>query len=128
MSYDEGLAERIREMITLVVPPSGGLDPQSGPPQGGTMNLYTEKKMFGGLCFMVSGHMCCGIVGDTLMARVGPDQYEVCLDLPHVRKMDFTGRPMRGMLYVDPDGIAEDDALSEWLGRCLSFVHTLPAR
>jgi hypothetical protein len=87
-----------------------------------------EKNMFGGLCFMVSGNMCCGIIGDTLMAWVGPDQYASCLRIPHAREMDFTGKPLRGMIYVDPDGIAEDAGLKDWVGRCLSFVKSLPAK
>ena len=67
MAYDEGLAERIRERMAAV-------------PE------VIEKNMFGGLCFMVSGNMCCGIIGDTLMARVGPDQYASCLRIPHARE------------------------------------------
>ena len=109
MSYDEGLAERIWE--ELAEKPD-----------------VVEKKMFGGLCFMVSGHMCCGILGETLMARVGPDQYEACLQLPHAHEMDFTGKPMKGLLYVDPDGIAEDDELAGWINRCLLFVESLPRK
>ena len=109
MAYDEGLAERIREVLADEV----GL---------------TEKKMFGGLCMMVRGNMCCGIVDDILIARVGPDQYLHCLELPHVREMDFTGKPLKGMIYVDPEGIAEDEDLKAWVVRCLSFINTLPPK
>jgi hypothetical protein len=107
MAYDEGLAERIRELMA-------------------TVPEVSEKKMFGGLCFMVSGNMCCGIVDDTFMARVGPDQYDACLRILHAREMDFTGKPLRGMVYVDPEGIAADGDLKDWIGRCLNFTKTLP--
>lgn len=77
---------------------------------------------------MVSDHMCCGIVGDTLMARVGPERYQDCLKQQYVEKMDFTGKPMKGFVYVKPEGIAEDLALSGWVDKCLSFVQTLPKK
>ena len=75
---------------------------------------------------MVSGHMCCGIVDETLMARVGPEHYAQCLELPHAREMDFTGKPLKGLLYIDPDGIAEDFDLKAWVDRCLVFLQSLP--
>ena len=109
MAYDEGLAERLREVFAEV----------SG---------VTEKKMFGGLCMMVSGNMCCGIVDEMLMVRVGADQYTACLKLPHVRVMDFTGKPLKGLVYVDPAGLAEDNELEAWVGRCLRFMETLPPK
>ncbi len=109
MAYDEGLAERLRE----------ALHEHPG---------MIEKKMFGGLCFMLNGHMCCGIVKDTLMLRVGPEQYEDALAQPHARKMDFTGRAMKGMVYVDPAGFTEDEALKSWVQRGLDFVHSLPPK
>ena len=109
MAYDEGLAHRLRELF------------EEEP-------AVTEKKMFGGLCFLYAGNMCCGIVGDELMLRVGPDAYEACLALPHAREMDFTGRAMRGMLYVGVDGFAEDDELEAWVGHGLAFARSLPAK
>jgi len=109
VGYDEGLAERIREMLADVPD-------------------MTEKKMFGGMCVLVSGNMCCGIVDDSLMVRVGPDQYEACLKLQHAREMDFTGKPLKGMLYVDPEGVAEDEDLEAWIDRCMSFMQTLPPK
>lgn len=84
--------------------------------------------MFGGLCFMVSGHMCCGIVDDALMARVGPGHYKASLEEPHVREMDFTGRPMKGMIYVTPAGIADDSELRRWIDTCVGFVQSLPPK
>jgi TfoX/Sxy family transcriptional regulator of competence genes len=109
MAYDEGLAQRIREVV----------DEQQ---------TVTEKKMFGGLCFLASGNMCCGVVGDELMVRVGPDAYAECLDHPHAREMDFTGRAMRGMVYVSSDGIDEDEDLDAWVMRGLAFAESLPAK
>jgi hypothetical protein len=84
--------------------------------------------MFGGIAFMVAGRMACGLVGDTLMVRVGPGEYEALLDAPHVRPMDFTGRPMRGFLYVEPEGIDTPRALRTWIDRAVGFVETQPAR
>jgi len=109
MAYDEGLAQRIREQF---------LD----------RNDVEEKKMFGGLCFMVSNHMCCAIVKDILMARVGPDNYERCLAKKHAREMDFTGKAMKGMVYVAPEGIEDDLGLVEWLNTCVEFVESLPEK
>ena len=77
---------------------------------------------------MVSNHMCCGIIGNTLMARVGPENYEECLNQSDVRKMDFTGRAMKGMVYVDPEGIDTEEKLSYWIDICLDFIKTLPPK
>ena len=109
MAYDEGLAHRIRECFDA-------------------RDDVEEKKMFGGLCFMVRQHMCCGIVGDTLMGRVGPENYDLSLTKPYVSEMDFTGKAMKGMIYVAPEGIAEDNELSYWVNLCAEFVETLPAK
>lgn len=109
MAYDDGLAQRIREQL------------QDYP-------NVEEKKMFGGLCFMVSRHMCCGIVGDKLMARVGPGQYEEKLKKEHAATMDFTGKPMKGMLYVESEGVQSDKDLREWIDTCLNFIQTLPPK
>ena len=109
MAFDEGLAERVRTM----------LDEFEG---------VSERKMFGGLCFMCEGNMCVGIVGDELMVRVGSDGYEAALASPHAREMDFTGRSMRGMVYVDELGISEDDDLGGWIGRGVEFASSLPPK
>ena len=109
MAYDEGLAERLREHFQ-------------------ERTDVEVKKMFGGLCFMVSQHMCCGIVDDTLMARVGPQNYEESLKRPHASEMDFTGRAMKGMVYVAPPGIDSDTDLAQWVELCTSFVESLPPR
>ena len=109
MAYDEGLAQRVREHLA-------------------EDRRVTEKKMFGGLAFMVAGNMCCGIVGDELMVRVGPDAYEDALARPHARAMDFTGRAMKGMVYVGVDGVESDDDLAGWVDRGLAFAGSLPAK
>lgn len=109
MAYDELLANRIRNIFT------GRKD-------------VSERKMFGGLCIMIGGHMCCGIVGNVLMARVGPDHYENALKQPNVRLMDFTGKPMRGMIYVNPPGIKTDTQLQKWVTICEAFVFSLPPK
>jgi len=84
--------------------------------------------MFGGIAFMHAGNMCCGIVGDALMARVGPTAYADALNRPHAREMDFTGKAMRGFVYVDPPGFIEDSQLREWLDLCQAFTGSLPAK
>lgn len=109
MPYDEGLAQRLREAYSSIP-------------------IVDEKKMFGGLAFMVDGHMSCGIVRDTLMVRVGPDLYEGALAEPYAKKMDFTGRPMKGLVFVDPQGFESDEDLMNWVQRSLSFVTTLPPK
>ncbi|MEZ5312786.1 MAG: TfoX/Sxy family protein [Thermoanaerobaculia bacterium] len=109
MAVDEVLASRVRRIL------SRRLDVE-------------ERRMFGGLAFLVRGHMCCGVVADRLMLRVGPDAYEKLLKMPHVREMDFTGRPMRGMVYVEPPGLSPDAKLREWIGRGVDFVLSLPAK
>ncbi len=108
MAYSEKLADRVRDL----------LDTEDG---------VTERKMFGGLAFMVRGHMACGIVGDELMLRLGAESAQRALERPHVRPMDFTGKPMKGMVYVAPDGL-KGVALRSWVKRALEFVATLPPK
>ena len=82
----------------------------------------TSKKMFGGLCFLLEGKMFAGIVGEQLMARIGKANWESALARPHVSEMDFTGRSMKGYVYVAPEGISDDAALGEWLEMARAFV------
>lgn len=103
MSYDEKLAARIRRALA-------------------DRNDVVEKKMFGGLCFMVGGALCCGIIEEDLLVRVGPDQFEAALAHPHVRPMDFTGRPSKRAVFVAPSGLQTEAALVRWLERGLAFV------
>jgi hypothetical protein len=84
--------------------------------------------MFGGLAFMVNGHMCCGIVGNELVVRTGPDGFERALSQPHARPMDFTGRPMKGFVFVAPVGYRTDRDLKAWTQRGLKFVLGLPPK
>lgn len=107
MAYDEELATRIRQTL--------------GPRMG-----LTEKKMFGGLAFLIDGKMFCGIVKDDLMVRVGPDSYEQALTKPHARPMDFTGRPMNGYVFVDSAGLRTGKALGAWIEQGAAFVAKLP--
>ncbi len=109
MAYDEGVAQRLREALS-------------------DEDDVVEKKMFGGIAFMHRGNMCCGVVGDELMVRVGADAYDTALREPHARPMDFTGRPMRGMLYVGTDGFESDEVLGAWLQRAMAFTKTLPPK
>ena len=103
MAYDEGLAQRIREAF------DGRSD-------------IVEKKMFGGLAFLCDGRMCCGINGGDLMVRVTEDEIEAVMRRPHVRPMDFTGRPLRGFVYVSADGYRKAADLQAWIDRGLRFV------
>ena len=84
--------------------------------------------MFGGLCFLLRGNMSFGIVGSELMVRVGPDAYPEALTLPNAREMDFTGKSMRGMVFVSEDGISEDEDLAKWLERGMAFAGSLPPK
>ena len=109
MSYDEAFAERIRRAI-------------------GPRPDVTERKMFGGVAFLLDSKMFCGIATAELMARVGPEAYEAALAEPHVRPMDFTGRPLTGYVFVAPAGLRTAAALKKWIDRTLTFVATVPAR
>lgn len=78
--------------------------------------------------YNLAGNMCCGVVGDALMARVGPDLYEEALSRPHAREMDFTGRPMKGFVYVAPEGFISEQDLQSWVGLCQRFAESLPPK
>lgn len=112
MAYDEKLAQRIRQAF-------------------GTRRDVAERKMFGGLTFLCGGRMCCGIIGADLMVRVADDQFDEIVRRRHVRPMDFTGRPMRGFIYVAPPGFRTAAALRAWLAhgeRVASQKAAKPAR
>ena len=109
MAYDEELAERVRAVL-------------AGQPG------LTERKMFGGLAFMLAWNMCVGVEQERLMVRLGPDRYEEALTLPHAAPMDFTGRPMKGFVFVAPGGISAPAALREWVDLGVQFCRTLPAK
>jgi hypothetical protein len=109
MAYDEQLAQRIRSAL------SGDA-------------AVTEKKMFGGIAFLQRDLMFAGIVGQTLMVRVGKDLYADSLKRMHVREMDFTGQPMQGYVFVDAPGLARGEQLRFWLQRGQGFVATMPPK
>ncbi|MGB5809448.1 MAG: TfoX/Sxy family protein [Polyangiales bacterium] len=109
MAYDEALADRVR----------GVLARRRG---------VSEKKMFGGLSFLVNGHMACGVVKDDLMVRVGPDAYDAALEKKGSRAMDFTGRPMKGMVFVDPSGTKRAATLKSWIEQGLAHARSLPPK
>ena len=108
MAYDEDLADRVRAVL------------RPG-------EAVTERQMFGGLAFMLGGHMFCGVVRDALMVRLGPEGADRALALPHVQPMDFTGRPMKGMVFVEPGGL-EGAALREWVDAAAAFARALPPK
>ena len=109
MPYDENLAKRIESILKF----------RCG---------ITQKKMFGGLCFLINGNMLCGISDDKLMARVGPKNYDFSLKQKHATEMDFTGKPLKGIIYVLPDGIKRKDSLKKWIDICIEFVGALPKK
>jgi TfoX/Sxy family transcriptional regulator of competence genes len=108
MAYDTHLAERIRWLLV-----DDGV---------------SEREMFGGIAFMLRGNMVCGVSHDTLMLRLGPELAAEAVQEPHVRPMDFTGKPMRSMVLVEGPGIESDDQLAGWIERARAFVGTLPPK
>ena len=109
MAYSDELAERVRELLAA--------EPE-----------LREQQMFGGIAFMLRGNVCCGVLKNELLVRVGPDAYEEALGEPHAREMDFTGRPMSGWVTVEGGGVAGDAALASWVERGRAFALTLPAK
>jgi len=109
MAYDEGLSQRVREALA----------DQPG---------VVEKRMFGGLVFMVNGHMSVGVTHSDLMVRVGPDKYEDALSQLHARPMDFTGKPLKGFVYINQEGFEADNDLAYWISRGLDFALSLPPK
>lgn len=87
-----------------------------------------EKRMFGGVAFLLRGHMCVGVLGSTLVVRLDKEKTDSLLSPPHVRPMDFTGRPMRGFLYVDGPAIRTAPALKNWVERAVGYASSLPAK
>jgi TfoX/Sxy family transcriptional regulator of competence genes len=109
MAYDETAATRIR----------AALKNRKG---------ITERKMFGGLAFLLRGNMCCGLLGSDLMLRLGPERAAQALREPYVRAMDFTGKPMKSMVFVAPAGYETDTELRHWLDLATAFAGKLPAK
>ena len=108
MAYDEKLAARVRRLL-------------------GDRPDVTERRMFGGLTFMVRGHMCCGVQGEELILRLGPERADEALASPHARPMDFTGRPLAGFVTVGRDGLS-GRALERWIERAVAWAESLPPK
>ena len=109
MAYSKSLVERIRHLVSR----------QRG---------VTEKKMFGGVCFLLNGNLLVGVWKDSLIARIGKDAYEAALQEEHVKEFDVTGKPMKGWVMVEPDGIDSDHQLTHWVDQATLFVRTLPGK
>jgi len=109
MAYDETSAGRIREML------------ESNP---SCLHGLTEQRMFGGLCFMIHGNMCCGVVGDDLVLRLGKELTSVALEEPNTRPMNFTGRVLSTMVYVDLCAVHTQEELRSWIDRAVRFSMT----
>ncbi len=109
MAYDEGLSDRVRDALA----PRAGL---------------SERKMFGGIAFMLDGNMAVGVIGEDLMVRLDPADAERAQAEEHVRPMDFTGRPMKGMVFVDAEGTAGDEDLGGWVDAGADFAASLPPK
>jgi len=102
MAFDEKLNDRIREAMTAYP-------------------HVEEKYMFGGTCFMLNGKMCVGVVKDEMMCRIDPAVYEETLEREGCREMDFTGKPMKGYVYVNADGMKTKDDFDYWINLCVEF-------
>ena len=109
MPYSESLADRIRQAL-------------------GRRRGLSEKKMFGGVGFLLDGNLCVGVWQTSLVARLGPEQAAWALEQPDVAEFDITGRPMRGWVLIGADGLETDEQLRVWIDRCIEFVSTLPAK
>ena len=109
MPYDRGLVERVRSLLQRKAE-------------------FSERRMFGGLAFMVNGHMCCGVFNTDLVLRLAPETVITSLSEPNTRPMDFTGRPIRSLIYVDATGIDAEEALETWIEKALLYVRSLPPK
>lgn len=109
MPFDERLAQRVRQVAQR-------------------KKSITEKKLFGGVGFLLNGNMCVGVWQDSLIVRIGPDAYHAALAESDVEEFDITGKPMTGWVMARPQAIADDAQLNRWVARAVSFVKTLPAK
>jgi len=109
MAFDDALAARIRRRL-------------------GKRAGLTEKRMFGGLAFLLNGNMCCGVHGQEMIVRLGPQDTERALREPHTRVFDLSGRPMKGWILVRPAGLARANALAKWVRTGLKYAASLPAK
>ena len=109
MAYDETLASRVRQILS----------PVTG---------FSEKKMFGGLCFLIHRNMCCGVLKDELVLRLDPERAHDLLSRPYTRPMDFTGRPMKGFVFIEAKGLRTARQLRDWVSMARSFAQSLPPK
>ena len=109
MAFDENLAERIRDALA-------------------SKKNIEEKKMFGGIGFLLNGNMLVGVWKDSLIVRLGPDEGDEAMLEPHVKAFDITGRAMKGWVLVGPEGVESDDLLKDWIQRAIKVVGKLPAK
>jgi TfoX/Sxy family transcriptional regulator of competence genes len=109
VAYDEALADRVRELISA------------------RADVY-ERKMFGGIAFMLAGNMACGVLGEDLIVRLGDKDAERALAEDGVRPFDFTGRPMKTTIYVSPERTSDDAGLAEWVEAGADFAASLPPK
>ena len=109
MAYNQDVAERVRKVIAR------------------RKGVY-ERKMFGGLAFLMNGNMCCGVIDNNVVLRLGKDRAEKALRERHTREMDFTGTPLASMVYLRPAGYKTEEELRAWVKRAVDFTRTLPAK
>ncbi len=109
MAYDEILAQRVYQLLKR----------RTG---------FSQRKMFGGICFMLHGNMCCGVTQNELMLRLGENNALKALEAPYTREMDFTGKPLKSMIYVEQPGFEEDESLRYWVNQAVKFVQSLPPK
>jgi hypothetical protein len=110
VAFDEDLANRVRVLLA-------------------ERSDVDERRMFGGIAFLIGGNMCCGVNGEDLIARLTPEEGDELLASERgARPMDFTGRPMRGWLFVAPEATAGDGDLERWVRRCEAFASSLPPK
>lgn len=109
MAYNLTLAQRIREIVYV-------------------QKDASERKMFGGICFMIGGNMVCGVVGDELMSRINPENHAVALERPHAKPMEFTGRSMKGYLFIEPEGIRTKRELAYWVNQGIKVAQSIPPK
>jgi TfoX/Sxy family transcriptional regulator of competence genes len=109
MAFNEALAERIRQQLAR-------------------RKHVEQKKMFGGVGFLLNGNLLVGVWKDSLVVRLGPDEGDEALKEPHVKEFDITGRPMKGWVLVELEGVESEDQLRNWIRRAAAFVGTLPAK
>jgi TfoX/Sxy family transcriptional regulator of competence genes len=109
MAYNEKLAQQVKAEI-------------------GKLPGFTEKKMFGGIAYLVNGNMACGVNGENLIVRVGPEKHAEAEKRPHTKSYDMTGRPMKGWIAVDAKGREKDQELKSWIDMGIKFAQSLPKK